>query len=96
MSHSGNVLNKAWLYDNNLVTNPISAAKVITILVDFAAKMEELLDNMKNLFDGLGPQPNHEVALEHVLDLSLETRNIPSLTEWRREPAPIETPTKLA
>ena len=85
MSHLGNMLNKAWLFDNNLATNPVMATKVISILVDFAAKMEELFNNMRSLFDGLGLEPNQEVALEHVLNLSLETKNIPSLTGWRRD-----------
>ena len=58
VSHPGNVLNKAQLFDNNLVTNPVLAAKVIPILMDFAAKMEELLDDMRSLFDGLGLEPD--------------------------------------
>ena len=51
---------------------------------------------MRSLLDGLGPKPNQEVVLEHVPDLSLETRDISSLTGWRQEPAPPETPTKPA
>ena len=80
VSHSSDVLNKARLFDNNLATNPVSAAKVIPILIDFAAKMEELLDNMRSHFYGLGLEPNQEVALEHVSDLSLEIGDTPSLT----------------
>ena len=89
------MLNKAWLFDNNLATNPVWAAKVIPILMDFAAKMEELLDDMRSLFDGLGPKGNQEVLLENVTDFSLETDNILSLTGWRWEAIPTETPTKL-
>ena len=83
VSHLSDMLNKARLFDNNLATNPVSTAKVIPILVDFAAKMEELVDNMKSLLDGLGPEPNQEVALEHVPDLFLEIGDILSLTKWR-------------
>ena len=79
VSNLGDVLNKAQLIDNNLATNPVSAAKVIPILVDFATKMEELLNDMRSLFDKLGPEPNQEVALEHVPELFLETRDISSL-----------------
>ena len=60
------------------------------------AKMEELLDDMRSLFNGLGPEPNQEVVLKHVPDLSLETRNILSMTGWRREPTPTKTPIKPA
>ena len=58
VSHLGDVLNKARLFDNNLATNHVLAAKVISILVEFAAKMEELLDDMRSLFNRLGPEPN--------------------------------------
>ena len=96
VSHPGDVLNKARLFDDNLATNSVSAAKVIPILVDFAAKIEELLDNMRSLFDSLGPEGNQEVLLENVRDISLETGNILSLTGWRREAVPMETPSKPA
>ena len=80
MSNPSNVLNKARLFDDNLITTPVSAAKIILILVDFAAKMEELLDNMKSLFNGLGLEANQEIVLEHVPNISLETGDTPSLT----------------
>ena len=47
MSNPGDILNKAWLFDN-LATHLVSAPKVIPILVDFASKMEELLNNMRS------------------------------------------------
>ena len=53
VGHPGNVVNKTRLFDKNLARNPISAEKVIPILVDFAEKMEDLLDEMKVLFEGL-------------------------------------------
>ena len=92
MSHLGDQLNKAQLFYDNLATNPVLAAKIIPILVDFAAKMEELLDDMRSLFDGLGPKVNQEVPLENVPDISLEIGNFPSLTGWRWQVAPTETP----
>ena len=87
----GDVLNKARLFDNNMAKNPVSATKVIPILVDFADKMEELLDDMRSLFDRLAPQGNPEVPLKNVLDIS---GDILSLSGWGKESAPIETPTK--
>ena len=75
VGHSGNVVNKARLFDVNLAKNPISAGKVISVLVDFAKKMKELLDKMRVLFDGLQPEVPH-VAAENLLDISGE---IPSL-----------------
>ena len=35
IKHLYDVLNKARLFDNNLATNPVIAAKVIPVLVDF-------------------------------------------------------------
>ena len=70
------MLNNAWLFDNNLAKNLVSAAKVIPVLVDFAKKIEEFLDDMRSLFDGLGPESNPEVPLEDVLNIS---RDIPNL-----------------
>ena len=96
MSHLGNVLNKAQLFDDSLASHPVSIAKAIPVLVDFVAKMEELLDNMRSLFDDIGPRPIQGVELENVLDLSLETGDIPSLTGWRREPESTSIPTKPA
>ena len=47
------ILNKAKLFDEGLAKNPVTAAKVILVLVDFNQKMEELLLDMRALFDGL-------------------------------------------
>ena len=47
------VLNKARLFDKGLARNPVTATKVIPILVDFNLKMEETLIDMQSLFDGL-------------------------------------------
>ena len=83
------MVNKVHLFDANLAQHPIIAKKVIPVLVDFADKMEELLDEMRILFDGLQPQVP-PVAAENLPDISGE---IPSLTGWRKD-STTETPTK--
>ena len=89
VGHTGDVINKARLFDANLAKNPITAGKVIPVLVDFAEIMEELLDEMRVLFDELQPEVP-PIAAENLLDISSE---IPSLTGWRKE-ATTEMPTK--
>ena len=74
--HTGDVVNKAKLFDANLAKNPVTAGKVIPVLVDFAEKMEELLDEMRVLFDRLQPEVP-PIAAENLPDISGE---IPSLT----------------
>ena len=89
VGHTGDVVNKAQLFDANLAQHPVAAKKVILVLVDFADKMEELLDEMRTLFDGLQPEVP-PVAEENLPDISGE---IPSLTGWGRD-GTTETPTK--
>ena len=89
VGHTGDVINKARLFDANLAKNPVTARKVIPILVDFAEKMEELLDEMRVLFDGLQPEVP-PIAAENLSDISGE---IPSVTGWGKE-ATIETLSK--
>ena len=69
VGHTGDVVNKAKLFDANLAKNPITAGKVIPVLVDFAEKMEELLDEMRVLFDGLQPEVP-PIAAENLPDIS--------------------------
>ena len=91
-AYVGNIrdaINKAKLFDTNLAKNPVTARKVIPVLVDFAEKMEELLDEMRVLFDGLQPEVP-PIAAENLLDISGE---ILSLTGWGKE-ATTKTPTK--
>ena len=89
VGHTGDMVNKAKLFEANLAKNPVTVGKVIPVLVDFAEKMEELLDEMRVLFDG--PQPDvPPVVAENLPDISSE---IPSLTGWRKE-GTTETPTK--
>ena len=78
VGHTGDVVNKARLFDANLAKNLVSAGKVIPILVDFAEKMEEILDKMRVLFDGIQPEVPPMTA-ENLPDISGE---IPSLTRW--------------
>ena len=89
VGHTGDVINKARLFDANLAKNPVTAGKIILVLVDFAEKMEELLDEMQVLFDKLQPEVP-PIAAENLPDISEE---IPSLTGWGKEAA-IKTSTK--
>ena len=89
VGHTGDVVNKAKLFEANLAKNPVTAGKVIPVLVDFAKKMEELLDEMRILFDGLQPEVPL-VTTENLPDISGE---IPSLIGWGKE-GTTETPTK--
>ena len=89
IGHTGDVVNKAKLFDANLAQHPVTAKKVIPVLVDFADKMEELLDEMRILFDGLQPEVP-PVTAENLLEILGE---IPSLTGWGKD-GTTETPTK--
>ena len=103
VGNTGDVVNKAQLFDANLAQHPVTAKKVIPVLVDFADKisylqnlqgpelpsMEELLDEMRVLFDGLLPKVP-SVAAENLPDISGE---IPSLIGWGKD-GTTEIPTK--
>ena len=90
VGHLGDVVNKTRLFDEVLAKHPVSAVKVIPVLVDFVEKMEELLDDMKILFEGLQPDVP-PIAIENLSNI---LGKIPSLTGWGRETVPTETPTK--
>ena len=81
VGNTGDVVNKAQLFDANLAQHPVTAKKIILVLVDFADKMEELVDEMRILFDGLLPEVP-PVAAENLPDISGE---IPSLTGWGKD-----------
>ena len=89
VGNTGDVINKAQLFDANLAQHPVTAKKVIPVLVDFADKMEELLDEMRVLFDGLLPEVP-PVAIENLPEISGE---VPSLTGWGKN-GTTGTPTK--
>ena len=94
IGNPGDVLNKAWLFDGHLAAHPVSATNVIPTFVDKASKMDEFLNDMRSLFDGLGPKPTQEVVLEHIPNISIETKKIQSFIGWRRKASPTQTPTK--
>ena len=89
VGNTGDVVNKAQLFDANLAQHPVTAKKVIPVLMDFADKMEELLDEMRVLFDGLLPEVP-PVTAENLLDILGE---VPSLTGWGKD-GMTETPSK--
>ena len=89
VGNTGDVVNKAQLFDANLAQHPVTAKKVIPVLVDFADKMEELLDEMRVFFDGLLPEVP-PVAAKNLPDISGE---VPSLTGWGKD-GTTEIPTK--
>ena len=90
VGNPSDIVNKVRLFDKSLAKHLVLAAKVIPILIDFAEKMEELLDEMRVLFEGLQLEVS-PIAAKNLLDILGE---IPSLTGWEREIVPIEMPTK--
>ena len=95
VGNPSDVFNKAGFFDHNLASHLVLGTKVIPILVDFATKMEELLDNLRSLFNRLAPETTEDVALEHILDISMETKEISSFTRCGGEGAQMQSPTKL-
>ena len=89
VGNTRDVINKVQLFDANLAQHPVTAKKVIPVLVDFADKMEELLDEMRVLFYGLLSEVP-PVAAENLPDILGE---VPSLTGWRKD-GTTETPSK--
>ena len=50
MGNSSDVVNKARLFDNNLTKiGPVSGAKVVAILMNYAFKIEKILEEMRSL-----------------------------------------------
>ena len=72
--HQADVLSKARVFDEVLAKNLASAVKVILILVDFNQKIEELLDDMRSLFDRLNAQ--QALPLGAVLNISINSKEI--------------------
>ena len=71
------VLNKARLFDEGLSKNLIIAAKVIMVLVDFNQRIEKILQEMRDLFDGL--EVEGLVPLDQVPNISINTEELPTL-----------------
>ena len=89
------ILNKAKLFDEGLVKNLVTATKVIPVLVDFNQMMDEILLDMKALFEDL--EVDGLVRLDQVPNISINTEELPTLQGWgpgatRQTP----TPTKPA
>ena len=74
------VLNKASLFDEGFAKDPVTAAKVISVLVDFNQKIEEILLNMRGLFEGL--EAEQLVPLDQMPNLSINTEELPTLQGW--------------
>ena len=77
----GDTVNKACLLDNHFVNQPILGAGIVTILVDYASKMESILENMRALFVGLEPKPTaifQPTSLDIVPNSFMEMEAIPS------------------
>ena len=89
VGNAGDVVNKAQLFDANLAQHSVTAKKVIPMLVDFVDKMEELLDEMRVLFDRLLP----EVPPVDVENLPKISGEVPSLIGWGKD-GTTGTPTK--
>ena len=88
-----NTLNKAKLFDAGLAKNPVTAANVIPVLIDFNQKMDEILMDMQALFEGL--EVSGLVPLDQVPNISINTEELPTVHGWNSgSQAQTPTPTK--
>ena len=71
------ILNKAKLFDEGFAKNPVTTAKVIHVLVDFNEKMDEILMDMRALFEGL--EVDGLVPLDQVPNISINTEELSTL-----------------
>ena len=71
------MLDKVRLFDEGFAKNPVTVAKVIPILVDFNQKMEEILFDMRSLFEGLEAQ--QLVPLDQMPNLLINIEELPTL-----------------
>ena len=89
------MLNKARLFDEGFAKNPVTVAKVISVLVDFNLKMEEILLKMRGLFERLKAQ--QLVPLNQLSNLFKNTKELPTLQGWKaRAAGHMPTSTKSA
>ena len=65
------ILNKAKLFDAGLAKNLVTAAKVILVHVDFNQKMDEILMDMRAVFEGM--EVSGLVPLDQVPNISINT-----------------------
>ena len=71
------VLNKARLFGKGLAKNPVTIAKIVPVLVDFNKRMDEILMDMRGLFEGL--EVEGLVPLDQVSNLSINTEELSTL-----------------
>ena len=76
------MLNKARLFDERLAKNLVTTAKVSLILVDFNQKMEEILLDMRDLFEGLVVEGL--VPLDQMPNIFINTKELPTLKDGRQ------------
>ena len=89
------ILSKAKMFDKGLAKNPVTAAKVIPVLINFNEKMDEILIDMWALFKGL--EVDGLVPLDQVPNISINTKELPTLQGWNtRTQGQTPTPTKPA
>ena len=74
------ILSKAKLFEAGLTKNPVTAAKVIPVLVNFNQKMDEILMDMRALFEGL--EVSGLVPLDQLPNISINTEELPTLEGW--------------
>ena len=74
------MLNKARLFDEGFAKNPVIVTKVILVLVDFNQKMEEILLDIRDLFEALEAQ--QLVPLDQMPNLLINTEELPMLQGW--------------
>ena len=74
------ILNKAKLFDEGLAKNLVTAAKVIPVLIDFNQKMDEILMDMRALFEGF--EVDGLVSLDQVPNISINRKELSTLQGW--------------
>ena len=77
------ILNKAKLFDEGLAKNPVTTAKVIPVLVNFNQKMDEILMDMRALFEDF--EVDGLVSLDQVPNICINTKELPMLQGWNTE-----------
>ena len=77
MEYPGDVVNKAWLYDES-TSQPgtLSGPKIIRCMVDYSSKIEKLLTKMRILLQPVGAQPERALATQQA---NTSTSTSPSL-----------------
>ena len=84
MENLGDVVNKAKLFDNDLrKIGLVFGANVINVLVDYSAKMDRILDEMKVHFIRLKPvRTSQPTPLDKVSNIFIKTKVLLSFNQW--------------